>query len=390
MVPSTAVQPRLRKFRKVARALASITLFSLLVPNTEAASKFLQFSFINGELVCEIGDLTPATTYTVLSSPELDIWNIVTNVTASAGVLQLHFPTAETRQFYRLLETAPAMAIVPAGAFDMGNCMPAPEHAASTWEDPVHSVFVSAFAMDKTEIPKELWQTVYAWATNHGYTFDNPGLAKAPNHPIHTVSWHDTLKWCNARSQMEGKIPAYYTNSEHTEVYKTGQFTPTSDQVLWRAGYRLPTEAEWEKAARGGTPGLRFPFGDIASIVFANFAQNALPYEVLTTGGFHPTYAVNGFPYTAPVMSFQPNGYDLYDMAGNVVELIWDIFSADYYPISPTNDPRGPDGPLTARVIRGGSWADSCDIMRSSARRFRSPSSPRHTVGFRCVLPLSE
>jgi len=118
-------------------------------------------------------------------------------------------------------------------------------------ERPVHTVSVSAFYMDRTEVTKALWDEVYQWAIANGYSFDNQGSGKAANHPVHSVNWYDTVKWCNARSQKEGRTPAYYTSAAQTTVYRTGQMDVRNDWVKWSAGYRLPTEAEWEKAGRG-------------------------------------------------------------------------------------------------------------------------------------------
>jgi formylglycine-generating enzyme required for sulfatase activity len=167
------------------------------------------------------------------------------------------------------------MVLIPAGSFQMGNCMD-PEEG---WSDelPVHTVYVSAFYMDQTEVTKALWDEVYTWAIAHGYNFDFVGAGKGPNHPVHTVDWYDVVKWCNARSEREGRVPTYYTSAAKTTVYRTGRIDVENDWVKWNAGYRLPTEAEWEKAARGGLDGRRFPWGDTISHSQANYSAIGNP-----------------------------------------------------------------------------------------------------------------
>ena len=246
------------------------------------------------------------------------------------------------------------MALIPAGSFTMGNCMNPNEGYLD--ELPLHTVYVSAFYMDKYLVTKALWDDVYTWAVTHGYSFNFAGPGKAANHPVQTIGWYDAVKWCNARSEREGRTPAYYTDAALSAAYKTGQVPP---YVRWNAGYRLPTEAEWEKAARGGLSGHRFPLGDTISHSQANYysywesGHSYYSYDVDPTEGYHPTFNDGVDPYTSPVDYFAPNGYGLCDMAGNVWEWCWDWYGG-YSSGSQTN-PRGP-ATGSSRVVRGGGW----------------------------------
>jgi formylglycine-generating enzyme required for sulfatase activity len=228
---------------------------------------------------------------------------------------------------------------------------------------------------------------VKTWAEAHGYAFEYSGLGKATNHPIQTVSWYDVVKWCNARSEKAGLVPAYYTNAEHTAVYRKGALDLSNDKVKWNSGYRLPTEAEWEKAARGGAAGHRFPWTDADTITHlrANYYSDiSYTYDVSETWGFHPDYKGGNYPHTSPVGSFAPNGYGLYDMAGNVSEWCWDAFDPNYYQVSPVIDPRGP-APALNRVLRGGSWFNFAYYCRVSCRYYFTPGYAGGIFSFRCV-----
>jgi formylglycine-generating enzyme required for sulfatase activity len=288
-----------------------------------------------------------------------------------------------TNVFFRL--AASDMVLIPAGSFTMGNCMSPSE--GDSGELPLHTVYVSGFYMDRYEVTKALWDEVYQWAITHGYTFDYAGSGKASTHPVQTIDWYDCVKWCNARSEKEGRVPAYYTSAAQTTPYRTGQISVQNDWVNWNSGYRLPTEAEWEKAARGGASGHRFPWSDADTITHtrANYYSDAsYSYDVSPTRGYHPTFNDGIYPYTSPVGYFAANGYGLYYMAGNVWEWCWDWYGS--YSSGSQTDPRGP-GSGSNRVGRGGSWYNAAVGCRTADRGGPEPTLINIYVGFRSVLP---
>ena len=269
------------------------------------------------------------------------------------------------------------MALIPAGAFTMGDTLDGDSDA-----DPV-TVNVSAFYMDTNLVSKAQWDEVYTWAITNGYSFDRVGSGKAANHPVHTISWYDVVKWCNARSEKEGWTAAYYTDVGLSTVYRSGQLSPS---VKWNGGYRLPTEAEWEKAARGGLSGQRFPWGNTISRSQANYRGDTSNGYDLGPDGYNPAYTGGGYPYTGPVGSFAPNGYGLYDMAGNIWQRCWDNYGTPY---AGGTDPRGAASGIE-RVIRGGNWADFADGSRSAKRRSELLDIGNDNIGFRVVLSLGQ
>ena len=294
----------------------------------------------------------------------------------------------------RVHDSAPpsGMALIPAGSFQMGDNFT----EGNSDERPVHTVYVGAFYMDKTEVTWAKWKEVRDWAVNNGYDLSGIGAGKADSHPVQSVSWCDTAKWCNARSQKEGRTPAYYMDTGFTAVYKMGSAVyPAVLPVYCKwstTGYRLPTEAEWEKAARGGLSGKRFPWGDTIQHSRANYwsywedGVPYYPYDVNAISGYHPSFAVGGMPYTSPAGYFAPNGYGLYDMSGNVWEWCWDWYWDAYYGTSPSSNPTGQYSG-SSRVIRGGGWTRIAYCCRSAIRSDYFPVDRGSVMGFRAVLP---
>jgi len=276
-------------------------------------------------------------------------------------------------------------AEVPGGSFAMGDAFA--EGYPADGELPVHQVSLDPFAIDlhavtnsqfaafagatgyRTESerfgysavfhllfdggPEELLHAVGGapwWLTVRGADWRHPAGSRSdwrsiPDHPVVQVSWHDAMAYCR-----------------------------------W-AGRRLPTEAEWEFAARGGLAGARYPWGD-------ELCPGGKPHSNIWQGTFPSGNTLeDGYLGTAPAHSFPANGLGLRNMAGNVWEWCADWFSADYYAQSPDRNPVGPESGI-ARVMRGGSYlchASYCNRYRVAARSSNTPDSASGNLGFRTV-----
>lgn len=320
-------------------------------------------------------------TYEIHDSTELAGWSLLESEIAGTGaqIVRSYQTAGVPMRFFRVFDvTVPdGFALIPAGDFIMGNSI----EDEDITDAPPHPVTVSAFYMARNLVTKTDWDTLRTWAVNNGYSDLATGAGKAGNHPVQTVSWWDCLKYCNARSQQEGLTPVYTVGGA---VMKTGTTVP---MVNWSAnGYRLPTEAEWEKAARGGLIGNRFPWGDTISHAQANYlAISGYSYDLSgAVNDYHPDHATGDFPYTSPVESFAANGYGMRDMSGNVWQWCW-----DWYGGYDTDSPVDPRGPLSGsfRVLRGGSWGDPAFNCRV-ANRYASPpdnDNTSDTFGLRVV-----
>ena len=243
------------------------------------------------------------------------------------------------------------MVRIPAGTFQMGNT----GIYGFSAEEPVHSVTISRdFLMSTYEITQKQYEEVMG---------TNPSNFKGENLPVELVNWYDAVEYCNKLSEMEG-LDKCYSGSGDTIVCD------------WDAnGYRLPTEAEWEYAAKAGTT-TDFYSGDLTVR-----GDGCPPIDAnLDKIGWYCGNASK----TQEVGQKAPNDFGLYDMSGNVWEWCWDLDAG--YTNTPETDPRGPVSG-SYRVYRGGSWNIYAHSCRSAIRNFINPSR-YFSVGFRVVRPL--
>ena len=268
------------------------------------------------------------------------------------GKMELAYPDLWRQSVIWYFNDVDTMVLIPAGDFEMGSN----DKDAEENEKPVHTVYLDAFYIDKYEVTvgqyKQFIQATGHPAPNWDWVSE---ISPTDQHPIATVSWHDAMAYAK-----------------------------------W-AGKRLPTEAEWEKAARGGLISMKYPWGNATpNGTQCNFADKNFDVE------WADKNADDGYEYTAPVGSFPPNGYSLHDMAGNAWEWCLDEYQIGFYTRSQRRNPF-PEHSIdsvkynftnikTDRILRGGSCYAPSMFSSVSFRFYQSPISFSSSgTGFRCV-----
>lgn len=257
------------------------------------------------------------------------------------------------------------MAAIPGGAFRMGTA------DGMHFEQPVHSVTVKPFLIDPAEVTVGEFAK-FVEAT--GYRTEAEKFGNSGVFDLETGEWRMTNGADWRRPEGPGSV------AEASEPVVQVSWNDAAAYAKW-AGKRLPTEAEWEFAARGGLEGTTYAWGD-------ELRPGGKPVANWWQGSFPERNTVeDGFLKRAPVGSFQANGFGLFDVAGNVWEWTADWYAEDYYAESPENDPKGPPTG-EERVIRGGSWMcaeNFCTNYRVAARSHATPETGLNNLGFRCV-----
>ena len=251
------------------------------------------------------------------------------------------------------------MVFVEGGTFQMGDTFGDRYYS----EKPVHSVTVGSFYMSKYEVTQKQWKDVMG---------SNPSFFKGDNLPVEQVSWYEAVKFCNKLSSKEDLTPCYTIDKSRKDP---NNLNP-SDKIKWTVtcnwnanGYRLPTEAEWEYAAKGGNKSKGYKYSGSKTI-------DAVAW-----------YESNSDNKTHAVGSKQANELGLYDMSGNVYEWCWDWYDRSHYGKSAATNPQGAaEGSF--RLLRGGSWHNNDNYCRVANRDFNYQNYRYNNTGFRFLRAI--
>ena len=313
------------------------------------------------------------TEITEKSEHTFGIWEVVTPpTTTEEGTSKRKCSICNFEETKSIIAIPENFVLIPAGTFQMGST------AGETNEKPVHEVTITKdFYMGKYEVT----QAEYEKYCSYGSSSPSSTYGDGDNYPAYFVSWYDALVYCNKRSIAEGLTPCY-SISGNTDPSKWGT-VPTSSDSTWNAavcdwnanGYRLPTEAEWEYAARAGD-------NTVSSLTWAgtNSSSNL---------GEYAWYYDNSSDKTHPVGTKKSNAFGLYDMSGNVLEWCWNWRTSCYD--TETEGGTNPTGASSGdfRVFRGGGWffySVSCTV---SDRSLNFPTFRDLYLGFRVVRASS-
>jgi formylglycine-generating enzyme len=282
-----------------------------------------------------------------------------------------HVP--EAGKIFRDCPKCPEMVVLPSGSFSMGS--PGSEAGRGDDEGPVHGVNIATFALGRTEITRGQFaafvnDTGYStgdkcwtledgkYQERSGRSWREPGFPQDDNHPVVCIDWNDAKAYAEWLSKKTGKQ------------------------------YRLPTEAEWEYAARGNTGTARY-WGENPDVAcaYANGADKTAQAQIIGASSWSIHNCTDGFAYTAPVGSLKPNAFGLNNMLGNVWNWTEDSYH-DSYNGAPT-DGSAWQGDGSKRVLRGGSWNNSPRNVRAAVRNMDKPGLRFSIFGFRLarILP---
>ncbi len=252
---------------------------------------------------------------------------------------------------------------IPPGSFSMGDSTSLPD------QEPLHDVtlndfFIAPYAVTNAEYKIFCDVSNYPYPPEGGTNQPPQGyFSNYPNYPVVGVNWYDAVRYCNWLSEKRG----------YSICYDTMNWSYDSTQN----GYHLPTEAQWERASRGNLDQKKYPWGDEYPGTRCNYKN----YEGMFVSEMPNFSEGRG---TLAVGKFQPNGFQLYDMAGNVLEWCNDWYQADYYNESPSQNPMGPNSG-SDKVLRGGAWDQSELYSQCAFRDKMSPATKQYNIGFRIV-----